>query len=722
MRSTVFRRSMRRLAVTLLGLTCVVFTQWLSAAPLPVKAVVLAMFESGEPLGDKPGELQLWLERNPDLQELPFALGEYPLYYRDDGLLIATLGGGIPNATASTMALGLDPRFDLRKAYWLIAGIAGADPQDLSLGSAAWATSVVDGDLVYEIDAREIPEDWPYGFIPLGGSKPADGPQDVSTGWTLDTISFALNQPLVEWAYQLTRNVPLLDTPAMQAFRAQFKTYPKAQRPPFVTKGDTLSASTYWHGEKLNTWANDWLKAYAGEEAEFMTSNMEDSGTLTALHRLGRQGLVDPQRVLVLRTASNYTMPPAGLSAAWSTTADYPDGGLGAIDTAQRVGQTVVDSLIAGWDQYADAMPVPPARIPVIFDTDMAIDDWAALLLLARHPQVDLLAVTVAASGEAHCAPGMANALAMLDLADPHSQVPVSCGDDYPLDGFFVFPEAWQKDMDTLSGVPITPSERSGDTRHAVELLRDVIAGVDGPVTVLATGPLTNIAQWLSKYPDSQNGVDRLVVMGGVLDAPGNIIVPGFTDDNPNKGAEWNIYVDAVAADQVLRSELAIELVGLDVTNSVQVSRAFADRFKAQVDNPSAAFWDAILDANKWFIDSKEYYFWDVLAALVVLDQDLFCAGEHMALGAMFEPTDTPWWPTTDKSMPERSSAGGQRQHFAGETAGVLVPREGRANTLFCRDTDPEAAFSLFMDTLTSPAAMREAVASPGMAPGNPTP
>ncbi|MEM7691785.1 MAG: hypothetical protein AAF194_04975, partial [Pseudomonadota bacterium] len=107
-----------------------------SASVLPVKVVVLTMFENGEALGDEPGELQLWVERNPSLRELDFPLGDYPLYYREDGMLIVCLGGGIPNATATTLALGLDSRFDLKRAYWLIAGIAGGDPDDLSLGSA----------------------------------------------------------------------------------------------------------------------------------------------------------------------------------------------------------------------------------------------------------------------------------------------------------------------------------------------------------------------------------------------------------------------------------------------------------------------------------------------------------------------------------------------------------------------------------------------------------
>lgn len=697
----LFHRLLRCCALALLCLAGSVDAR--EGKPLAVKMVVLSMFENGEPTGDRPGELQLWLERNPGLKELPFTLGEYPLYYREDGLLIACLGGGIPNAAASTMALGLDARFDLSRAYWLIAGIAGADPEDLSLGSGAWARHVVDGDLVYEIDAREIPDDWPYGFIPLGAKEPAEGPQDVSTGWTLDTISFDLNAELADWAYGLTRTVPLMDTPAMAAFRAQFDGYPRAQRPPFVTRGDTLSASTYWHGEKLNRWANDWLTVYAGEDARFMTSNMEDSGTLTALHRLEREGRVDTQRVLVLRTASNYTMPPKGRTAAWSTTAGYPDGGLGALDTAQRLGQVVVDEIMEGWATFGDSLPTAPERIPVIFDTDMAIDDWAALLFLARHPGVDLLAVTVAGSGEAHCEPGVRNALALLDLVDPHSTVPVSCGDAYPQDGYFVFPVPWQEDMDKLSGVAVTPSTREGDPRHGVELLHAAIEASEQPVTILATGPLTNISQWLERYPGDSDKTARLVIMGGALEAPGNIIVPGFTDDNPNTRAEWNIYVDPLAADRVLRSDLEMELVGLDVTNHVRVTKEFARTFKARVDNPAAQFWDEVLNANDWFIDSGEYYFWDVLAALVVVDRDRFCQGERVALTSRFEVTDEPWWPTSDRAMPATTDKGTPRRHFAAESAGVLERREGRANTLYCQQSDADAAFRLFLDTLTAP-------------------
>jgi hypothetical protein len=104
------------------------------------------MFEPGEDTGDRPGEFQAWVGRLPLPKKLPFPQG-----YRDlrlnpaKGVLGVVTGLGTVRAAASVMALGLDPRFDLRRAYWLVAGIVGADPEDMSVGSAAWAEWLVDG-------------------------------------------------------------------------------------------------------------------------------------------------------------------------------------------------------------------------------------------------------------------------------------------------------------------------------------------------------------------------------------------------------------------------------------------------------------------------------------------------------------------------------------------------------------------------------------------------
>jgi purine nucleoside permease len=325
--------------------------------PIPIKVVVVTMFEHGELSGDRPGEFQFWVERLPLATQLDFPLGPFPLRMNDAGVLGVCLGGGIANAAATMMALGLDPRFDFTQSYWLVAGIAGGDPEDSTLGSAVWAKHIVDGDLLYEIDGREIPADWPYGMIPLGAERPAQTPQDTSTGWTLDTIHFALNADLAQWAFELTEDMRIPDTPGLQRGRAGYTGFPAALAPPRVMMGDTLSSSTYWHGALLNQWANDWVPLYAGEKSEFVTTNMEDSGSLTALERLHEIGKVDLQRVLVLRTVSNFSMPPPDKEAAWSATAEYADKGLPALESAFSVGNRVLQALLDNWPEFSVALP-----------------------------------------------------------------------------------------------------------------------------------------------------------------------------------------------------------------------------------------------------------------------------------------------------------------------------------------------------------------------------
>jgi purine nucleoside permease len=338
------------IACLLCGLT---FTKLTAEDKIPIKVVIVSMFENGAHTGDRPGEMQLWVENANFNRTIEFPLGMHDLYYREDGVLLTCTGGGVTNATTSIMALGMDPRFDFSKAFWLIAGIGGADPADSTLGDAVWANWVVDGDLAYEIDGREIPDDWDYGFIALGAKKP----DTLEDGWTVDTIAYQLNPGLVQWAYTVTKDIDLGDHPELAAFRKKFKGLPEANRPPKVIIGDTLGSSTYWHGDLLNKWANNWIKLHTGGEANFVTTNMEDNGTLTALHRMARTGLVDTERVLVLRTASNFSTPPPGEEAVWSTTAEYPAQSLPAFEAAYKVGNTVIEALLADWSTFGETPP-----------------------------------------------------------------------------------------------------------------------------------------------------------------------------------------------------------------------------------------------------------------------------------------------------------------------------------------------------------------------------
>jgi purine nucleoside permease len=112
--------------------------------PIPVKVVIVTTFEVGNDTGDKPGEFQYWVEREHLDRVLPFPGGVHDLRTNADGSILGIVTGmTIGPAASSIMALGLDPRFDLSHAYWLLAGIAGVDPNVASVGSAAWAKWIV---------------------------------------------------------------------------------------------------------------------------------------------------------------------------------------------------------------------------------------------------------------------------------------------------------------------------------------------------------------------------------------------------------------------------------------------------------------------------------------------------------------------------------------------------------------------------------------------------
>ena len=328
--------------------------------PIPVKVVVVAMFEVGADTGDQPGELQYWVERDHLDQVYPLPAGYHAARMNSSGEMAILTGQGTAHAASTIMALGLDPRFDLTHAYWLVAGIAGGSPDRVSLGSAAWARWVVDGDLGYEIDPREIPSDWTTGYVPLRKSKPFDPPAAP-----LDGQVYALNAPLAEWAFNLTRTTPLADTDRLKEIRSRFDGA-AAQRPPFVTMGDEISSSTYWHGKILDAWAAEWVPYFTGGKGVFATTAMEDTGTLQSLQFLANAGRVDMNRVLVLRTVSNFDRQPRGMSAAESLANQRIgaySGYLPSLEAAYTVGHAVVNEFLTHWPQYEATIPSanPPA-------------------------------------------------------------------------------------------------------------------------------------------------------------------------------------------------------------------------------------------------------------------------------------------------------------------------------------------------------------------------
>jgi purine nucleoside permease len=340
-----------------LPLLCPILAAASPPTPLPVKVVVITTFEVGKDSGDVAGEFQEWYEREHLTTRYPLPAGYHDAFANDAGVLAFVTGEGTAHAAASVMALGNDPRFDFSKTYWLLAGIAGGDPADASLGSAAWAEWIVDGDLAHEIDAREMPADWPSPFIPLDASAPY--PKEHIHP-TLYDVVFHLNGDLRNWAYELTKDTPLVDNERMKANRARYIDNPAAQRPPFVLKGDNLASSTFWHGKLMNKWANDWVKYWTDGKGNYVTTAKEDTGAMQSLSMLAKAGRVDFGRVMDLRTVSNYDSQPPGMTAAQSlqqeNAGEYSAFGP-AIEADYRVGSRVVHELIEHWDKYGSTPP-----------------------------------------------------------------------------------------------------------------------------------------------------------------------------------------------------------------------------------------------------------------------------------------------------------------------------------------------------------------------------
>ncbi len=333
-------------------------------APLPIRVVVVTTFEPGEDTGDVPGEFQYWVERLPLPDTLPFPLGYRHLRYNPArGVLGIVTGEGAERGAASIMALGTDPRFDFSKAYWIVAGIAGVDPKAASVGSAAWANWVVNADLGFEIDARDMPQAWSTGIVPFDRPAPFASPAPPADSSSGD-MAYELNAGLVSWAYHLTEATPLADTANLRKLRSAYAAFPNATRPPFVLRGDSLCGDRYWIGTSMNAWAEHWVDYWTGGRGTFATTAEEDAGIMQSLTFLGRAGRVDRRRVLVLRTASDYAAPGAGETAGDLLEQDagpngesaYPE----ALEAAYRVGSPVVDELSGNWSRYADRVPAGP--------------------------------------------------------------------------------------------------------------------------------------------------------------------------------------------------------------------------------------------------------------------------------------------------------------------------------------------------------------------------
>ncbi len=265
--------------------------------------------------------------------------------------------------------------------------------------------------------------------------------------------------------------------------------------------------------------------------------------------------------------------------------------------------------------------PAPPSGgRQVVIDSDMAADDWMAILYLLNRRDVQVKAITVSGTGEAHCEPGVRNVLGLLALAG-YSSIPVACGRTTPLQGNHAFPDAWRQGVDSLFGLSLPGTDVAAGASNAVDVLTAAIQSSPQRIDVLTLGPLTTLAEVVQKTPALLNNLGTVYVMGGAVDVPGNVKSSGSGIDND--AAEWNIYIDPHAANVLLRSGAPVMLVPLDATNDVPVTEEFYNRVKGDHAAPEANFVYDLYTANNWFYQSGTLYFWDQSTAAVLTDESL---------------------------------------------------------------------------------------------------
>ena len=350
------------------------------AEVLHPKVVILGYFETSKAYGekgywgeaDKPGELHHWIEGFGLRRRLPVKGAFNDVWANADGSIIAMkIGPNSLHPAVNVTALGLDDNFDLSRSYWLINGIAGTSPNTGTIGDVIWTDFVVNGDVAHEIDAREIPADWPEGYFPAGKTKPYPEPR-VATGSEEDVRTWAgpfrtnrartvimLNASLTRWAYHLTASMDLPDSSDMKKVRSEYDR-PEARAAPAVAIGSTISAETFWLGTRLDSWARHWVSYMTDGRGRFRSTETNDAGAMVAVSALAKAGRVDPNRVLLLRAASNFDMPPKDVPASEQLVREGPQsfaGYLPALDGLYRTGSVVVKEIIRGWSIYSTTPP-----------------------------------------------------------------------------------------------------------------------------------------------------------------------------------------------------------------------------------------------------------------------------------------------------------------------------------------------------------------------------
>ncbi|KAI0011225.1 purine nucleoside permease [Xylariaceae sp. FL0662B] len=281
---------------------------------------------------------------------IPFGNPQFPYMHctSDDAVCMVTVGEGIIQAAATTMALITDPMLDLRETYWVLTGIAGGAPDQVTLNSITLARFSVQVVMQHEIDAREMPANFSTGYFPQGAQSPED-----DWGYVYNSEVYELNTNLREAAAKMIDPSQIVDTAEAQSYRANYAGDPKYQAaasPPKVVNCDVATSDTWWTGTLLAEAFAERIKTWTNGTGVYCTTAQEDGAVLGALLRGALENKIDYGRIIVIRTVSDFDRQYPNQTAIdnlLSGTAAYDS----AVENVYVAGHSIAKGIIGSWQE-----------------------------------------------------------------------------------------------------------------------------------------------------------------------------------------------------------------------------------------------------------------------------------------------------------------------------------------------------------------------------------
>ncbi|ELY93235.1 purine nucleoside permease [Natrialba chahannaoensis JCM 10990] len=285
-------------------------------------------------------ERRPWLERADIVDALSITGGKTPVYLTADDVAITTTGIGKSDAATTVTALLASPEIDLSAAYVVSAGIAGGPPERIALGSVAVADAVVDWDRKHRWDrATGADHESQAGHT----ARPESNEGSDNPDARLDLLAYRphdyvhhLDDTLVDTACKAADDVSLQTDADVRTYQASYPDAPASG--PAVERGPTVCGDEFWHGPRYAREV-EWLCDAYGV-SPYLTTQMEDAATATALERFGLLN-----RYLSVRAVANYDRAAPGQSVEESFDGNEASLAL-ALDNAARVGGAIVDELV----------------------------------------------------------------------------------------------------------------------------------------------------------------------------------------------------------------------------------------------------------------------------------------------------------------------------------------------------------------------------------------